>query len=197
MEKELKPEESLKIIQNMIQASQQKFADNGIFMIIWAVVLILGAIANYFLILSNLDTESISRWTNIIWISFTSLGGLISIFVGIRHEKKETVHTHIGRILKLMWFGFGIALFFTILFPVLNDRSPIPYILILTSFAVYIFALVIRYTPFMIGSLCILIFGAVSFWVQYDAQLLAFALAIISGYLMPGIMLNRKYNTSK
>lgn len=197
MEKELKPEESIKIIQRMIKASQQQFADNGIFMIIWAIVLILGALVNYFLITLSTDIETMNRGITITWISFPTLGGILSIIAGKRQSKKENVKTHISNLLKYMWFGFGVALFFTILFPALNGNSPIPFILILTAFAIYIFALGIKYLPFMIGSICALTLGVVAFWVNYPTQLLAFGLAILLGYLIPGIMLYRKYNAVK
>lgn len=197
MEKELKPEESIKIIQRMIKASQQQFADNGIFMIIWAIVLILGTLVNYFLITLSTDIETMNRGITITWISFPTLGGILSIIAGKRQSKKENVKTHIGNLLKYMWFGFGVALFFTILFPALNGNSPIPFILILTAFAIYIFALGIKYLPFMLGSICALSLGVVAFWVNYPTQLLAFGLAILLGYLIPGIMLYRKYNAVK
>ncbi len=197
MEKELKPEESIKIIQRMIKASQQQFADNGIFMIIWAIVLILGTLVNYFLITLSTDIETMNRGITITWISFPTLGGILSIIAGKHQSKKENVKTHISNLLKYMWFGFGVALFFTILFPALNGNSPIPFILILTAFAIYIFALGIKYLPFMLGSICALSLGVVAFWVNYPTQLLAFGLAILLGYLIPGIMLYRKYNAVK
>lgn len=197
MEKGLTPEESLKIIQQMIKASQQQFADNGIFMIIWAVVLILAAIINYFLITLNLDVQTMNQGITITWITFPALGGIISFIVGMRQSKKESVKTPIGDLLKFMWIGFGAVLFFTILFPILNESSPIPFILILTAFAVYIFALSIKYLPFMMGSICVLTLGVLAFWANYPMQLLAFGLAIMLGYLIPGIMLYRKYNAVK
>lgn len=197
MEKELKPEESIKIIQRMIKASQQQFADNGIFMIIWAIVLIFGTLVNYFLITLSTDIETMNRGITITWISFPTLGGILSIIAGKHQSKKENVKTHISNLLKYMWFGFGVALFFTILFPALNGNSPIPFILILTAFAIYIFALGIKYLPFMLGSICALSLGVVAFWVNYPTQLLAFGLAILLGYLIPGIMLYRKYNAVK
>ncbi len=197
MEKELKPEESIKIIQQMVKASQQQFADNGIFMIIWAIVLILAALVNYFLITLGTDMETMSKGIIITWITFPTLGGILSIIIRKRQSKKEGVKTHIDNLLKYMWLGFGVVLFFTILFPTLNNNSSIPYILILTAFAIYIFALGIKYSPFIFGSICVLALGVIAFWVNYSTQLLAFSLAILLGYLIPGIMLYRKYNAVK
>jgi len=197
MEKELKPEESIKIIQQMIKASQQQYADNGIYMIIWAIVLILASIVNYFLLTINLDGHILNQWINITWTSSLVLGGIISFIVGIRQSKKEIITTHIGNLLKYMWIGFVVVLSFTILFSALNKNSPIPFILILTAFAIYIFALGIKYSPFILGSVCVLILGVIAFWVNYSTQLLAFGFAILLGYLIPGIMLYRKYNAVK
>ncbi len=197
MEKELKPEESLKIIQQMIKASQQRFADNGIFMIIWAIVLILGAVVNYYLITLDFPLQTMNQGITITWITFPVLGGIISSIVGKRQSRKDPVKTHVGNLLKLMWIGFGVVLFFTILFPALSGNSPIPFILLLTAFALYIFALGIKYLPFMLGGIGVLILGVVAFWMDYPMQLLAFGLAIFLGYLIPGIMLNRKYNAVK
>lgn len=197
MEKQLKPEESIKIIERMIKASQQQFANNGIYMIIWAIVLILGVLVNYFIVTLDIAVATINQGIILTWIAFPCLGGFISFIVGKRQSKNKHVKTHIGNLLKYMWIGFGVVLFFTILFPLINGNSPIPFILILTAFAIYIFALGIKYTPFMIGSICVLSVGVVAFWLNYPLQLLAFSLAILFGYLIPGIMLYKQYNTIK
>lgn len=197
MEKELKPQESLKIIQQMIKASQQQFADNGIFIIVWGILLILAALSNYMVAISGMDVESQNQWISLIWSGFSGLGLIISMVIGFRRSKKQTVETHIGKILKWMWLGFIVILFFTILFPLLNGNSPIPFVLILTAFALYIFALALRYKPFIVGGVCVLVLGVLSFWANYELQLMAFALAILLGYLLPGIMLYRKYDRSK
>ncbi len=197
MEKELKPEESLKIIQSMVKASRQQYANQGVFMIVWAILLIIAALINYFLITSNLDLETIYLWIPIIWIAFPVLGGIISFILGKRQSKKEPVNTQMGNLLKFMWIGFGVILFFTIFFPLQNGNSPIPFILLLTAFAIYIIALGIKDLPFMIGSICVLILGVIAFWVSYPIQLLLFSLALILGYLIPGIMLNRKRHAIK
>lgn len=195
MDKELQPKESLQIITQMIEASRQRYADNGKYMILWAVVLIIAAAVNYFLMRSDLSQAELDKWLTLNWIGFPVLGGILSAVIGIKSSKKEYVKTHIGEILKLMWIGFGITLFFTIFFAVSTQNSPIPFVLIQTAFAVYIFALVIRFKPFMFGSLCLLICGGFSFWAGYENQLLLFSIGILCGYLIPGILLQRQFHS--
>lgn len=191
-EQTLEPEKSLEIIQRMIRASQQQFADNGSYMILWAIVLILASLVNYALLYTNLDKEILSQWIGINWIFFPIVGGILSFIVGNRQSHEQQVKTHVGQVLKFMWIGYGITLFFIIFFPLQKGISPIPFILLLTGFATFIFGLGVKYTPFIIGSVCFLLLAIAAFLASYENEILIFALAIALGYLVPGLMLYRK-----
>lgn len=197
-EKTLQPKESIEIIQKMMTASRKQFADNGAHMVLWAIILIFAGLTNYFLHLSNVASANLAEWTTAVWIAFPIIGGILSIFIGRNQAKDQKVTTAMNRILKFMWIGYGVVLFFVIFFSIKNRLSPSPFIMLFTSFAVFIYGLGVKYTPFIVGSICFLILGVFAFIITPNInELLLFSLSIIAGYLIPGLMLYKKVKHQK
>lgn len=203
MEKnQLTPKESLEVIQQMIAASRQNFADKAIYMIVWGVVLIVACLVNYVLLFIDLEAQTRSNSIIVTWIGLPILAGIWSYIIGCRQTNKKNAKTHIDNLLRKMWFGYGIALFFIIFFCADAHRSPIPFILLLTGFATFVFGLGVKYTPFIIGSICFTLFAIVAYWASLNTetahyQLLIFGGAIVVGYLIPGLLLYKKVKTEK
>lgn len=200
--KPIDPKESLEIIQQMIAASRQQFAEKGAYMILWGIMMIVASTANFLIFSLDLENSVRSNWIAGIWIGFPIIAGVISYVIGSRMAKKCTIKTHIGSLLQKMWIGYSINLFLIVFFTIQAEISPIPYILALTGFATSIFGLGVRYKAFIIGGLCFFIFAVLAFWISLypdfvKYQLLIFALAIAIGYLIPGVMLYKKVNSSK
>ncbi len=198
----LDPKESLEIIQKMVYATRQNYADKGIYMIIWGIALILASCSNYLIVISTDDPTALSHWTIANWIGFPVLAGILSSVIGYRKSHSPGVQTHIGSLLNRMWIGYTIVLFVTMYFCVQAQLSPIPFILLLTGFATFIFGLGVRSNAFIIGSICFVLFSLAAFLSASQPetanyQLLIFACAILIGYLIPGILLYKKVYFSK
>lgn len=198
----LTPKESLEVIQQMIAASRQNFADKAINMILWGVILIVASFINYMLLIIDLEAQTRSNWIAITWIGLPVLAGFWSFSIGRRQKNKKRVKTHIGSLLSKMWLGYSVALFFIIFFCADAHCSPIPFILLLTGFATFIFGLGVKYTPFIMGSICFSLFAVAAYLASINAdtasyQLLIFGCAIAIGYLIPGLLLYKKVKTEK
>ncbi len=130
MEKNLSPEESLKIINEMIRSAKTNFKENSFYFIFWGWVIIFAEIAQLL----------ISEFTNFahphyVWfIVFPAM--LISGWYGYSKGKKKPVNSHIVRINIMNWLSFLISYFIIILFSK-NYHHIAPIIFILAGNATF------------------------------------------------------------
>jgi hypothetical protein len=108
-------------------------------------------------------------------------------------RKAEKVKTHAGQFLKYLWIGFGITLFFIILFAGLGKISPIPFILAITGMATFISGGAMGFKPLIVGGIVFWIGAALAASLPGPEQLLVNAAITFFGYIIPGIMLKRTY----
>ena len=108
-EKELKPEESLKIINDMISSAKSNLSHNSFYFLFWG----------WLVALTNIGEFLIANFTNyphpyIVWFMVFP-GLLISFIYGYRKKKTEKVTSHIDKIHLLVWVSFTISYFILII----------------------------------------------------------------------------------
>ena len=181
-------EQSLQVIQSMIEKAKQDVANNSFYLLLWGWLIFITAILNFILMkFSNFEYPYIV-W-NLMWI-----GAVASIVKGIKDSKKIVAKTFMGETMK--YFGisqailyFGLAFFFgkydlwTIAFPL--------YILVYAVTCFFMGALMQFPLLKMTGLLCLPIM-AIAVYVSFDWQLLLMALAILVSYIIPGHVLSAK-----
>lgn len=202
MEKDFTQQESLKLINEMINQAKnnvQKGAADS--MILWGYATAIVAIAN-FVLLHTLDKPYMSFH---IWWAMI-LVGIISAILNRRKEKSEIVKTHIDRIVSSAWNGFAISniIFLISVFGIIYLTNSwvitwiiMPVILSIMGLAQYVTAIACRYKLFLYAA-CIFWGGAlvclISFYIhpQSDIQFIILAACMILGLAIPGHMLNKK-----
>lgn len=184
-------EQSLRLIQSMIEKAKQDVANNSFYLLLWGWLIFIAALLNFGLMRFTSFEKPYLAW-NLVWI-----GAIASIIKGIKDSKKIAVKTFVGETMK--FFGIsqfilysGLAFFFG------------KYNLWHISFPLYI--LVYAVTCFFMGSimqfpllkltglLCLPIM-VVGVFVSFEWQLLLIALAILISYVIPGHVLYRKEKT--
>ena len=182
-EKVLKPEESLQIIERMIQRTKGNLHDSSFYFLLWGWVILIG----------NLGHLILERFTNLekpylIWlIVFPAV--IANIIYGIHHGKKTRVSTHLDSLNLMIWITFLISYSIVLIFMKKLDYNIIPIIFILAGNATFLTGIVIKFKPliwggivFWIGVICLFLFP--SGYVEFVSPIV-----IIFGYLVPGYML--------
>lgn len=184
-------EQSLQIIQSMIQKAKQDVANNSFYFLLWGWLIFTAALLNFGLMKFTRFDQPYLAW-NLVWI-----GAIASIIKGVKDSKKITVKTFVGETMKAFGISqailyFGLAFFFG------------KYDLWAISFPLYI--LVYAVTCFFMGTLmqfsllkwtgllCLPIM-VIAVYVSFDWQLLLMALAILISYIIPGHVLSAKEKT--
>jgi len=185
---EFSAEQSLQVIQSMIQKVKHEVANNSFYLLLWGWLIFIATLLNFGLMKFTNFEQPYLVW-NLVWI-----GAIVSIIKGIKDSKKIAVKTFVGETMKFFGISqailyFGLAFFFgkydlwTIALPL--------YILIYAVTCFFMGALMqfsfLKWT----GLVCLPIM-VIAVYVSFDWQLLLLALAILISYIIPGHILSAK-----
>ena len=192
MEKTLTPEESLQIIQKSISNSRRNMREGSFYFLLWGWALILASLANYFLIrylIGKEQYEDIMLMSLLAWGVFIVAAMIIQFIYQTRSGKKERVITHLDRYIKIVWIAAGLLMGLMAFLSLKVNAFPTPFILGVTAMATAVSGLMVRFRPLVIGAIVFLTAAVVSSYLSGTEQLLAFAVAMVLGYLIPGYIL--------
>lgn len=190
MEENFNPEQSLALIDSMINKAKNKLADDGFLFIFWGWLVLAAAIIHYVTIKMEID------YGYFVWITLMPLGGIYSAIFGFRQNKKSNVKTYVDTYLSALWTAFGIALILTIGFMMWHGISTTYFFLmILYGIATYVTGGILSFTPLKIGSLFSFACAAISVFCNEADLLLVIAIAIFCSYVVPGHLLRMKFKS--
>jgi|688.fasta_scaffold569353_3 hypothetical protein len=189
---ELNTEKNLALISEMIASTRNKISEDGFHVIFWGVLLVICCLVQYVMI----KFFSIENESNYVWSVLPILGVPFSIWYGRKHSKDNQVKTFVDEFYKYIWIGFGISLFCVISISIAYQHSPTSFIMILMGFAVFVAGVILKFKPLIFGAIVFWISSFIYFYAQnYGPQLLVFAISIILGYIVPGILLRKQYKS--
>jgi hypothetical protein len=181
-------EQSLHLIQSMIEKAKQDVANNSFYLLLWGWLIFIAALLNFGLMrFTNLERPYLV-W-NLVWI-----GAIASIIKGIKESKKIAVKTYVGETMKFFGISqailyFGLAFFFG-----KYDLWHISFPLYILIYAVTCFFMgTLMQFPLLkwTGLLCLPIM-VIAVFLSFEWQLLLLALAILISYIIPGHVLYMK-----
>ena len=182
------PEQSLHLIQSMIEKAKQDLANNSFYLLLWGWLIFIAALLNFGLMKFTRFEQPYLVW-NLVWI-----GAIASIIKGIKDSKKIAVKTFVGETMK--FFGISQAILYTGLafffgkYDLWNISFPL-YILVYAVTCFFMGAIMQFPLLKLTGLLCLPIM-VVGVYVSFDWQLLLIALAILISYVIPGHVLYMK-----
>ncbi|MFT5886493.1 MAG: hypothetical protein ACI9IP_002961 [Arcticibacterium sp.] len=192
MEKTLTNEGSLKLIEEMIQASKNNYKKHhGIYFLFWGYLSV--AIVGLFAILRS--TVGIPQ-AHYVWFLFL-LGFVFNIVQAKKGRNSRPVVTKIDAIVGKIWLGvsFGMATLFGA-GPVL-EHYMFPLSLVVIAIATYAHGAIINFKPFIIGAFILLVTASISFYMpNIDVVLWLYVGGIFVGYIIPGHMLRNQKEAS-
>ena len=188
-EKELTPEESLALINNMIGKARQRYTDNSFFYLLWGWLVILASALHYFLATQQLVDEPSMAWL------LMFVGVIVSPIYGSRREKKATVTHYTDKLYAWLWLSLGIAMIIVIINgPYLNFQIA-PLILMIAGVGTFVSGAMMRFKVLQFGAICLWAMAIFAFHLNEIDQMAAMAVGIALGYLVPGYVM--KFNAKK
>jgi len=191
-EQNINPEQSMQIIQSMINRAQSNVSDNGFYFIFWGWLVFLCSVIFYI----TLKMEMQYGW--LVW-SLMPLGGIFTgIYSYYEHRKynpdaQKKVKTYAEVYLGYLWIAFGISLC-TILFMMGKlGESTYPLVINLYAIGTFVSGGILRFKPLIIGGAFSFAIAIVSFFTPFENQVLLVALSLLVSYIIPGHLLRNKF----
>jgi hypothetical protein len=183
-------QESLKIINEMIETAKNSVSDNSFHYLLWGWLVFIASGVDYFLLTVK---HYPSHW--IAWPFLMGLGGVAAFLYFIFQKRKETVKTYFGTFLGYTWFSVLVALFLTAFVGArFGDRAAYPVIMIIYGMGLFVSGKTFRFIPLVVGSICCWVCAMVACYVTFDIQLILLAVSVLSGYIIPGHILKMHYH---
>ncbi len=181
-------EQSLQVIQSMIEKAKQDVANNSFYLLLWGWLIFIAALLNFGLMKFTHFEQPYLAW-NLVWI-----GAIASIIKGVKDSRKIAVKTFVGETMKVFGISQGILYTGLAFFFGKYDLWAISFPLYILVYAVTCFFMgALMQFPLLkwTGLLCLPIM-VIGVYVSFDWQLLLMALAILISYIIPGHVLSAK-----
>jgi len=189
-EKELSPQQSLHLIQSMIAKTKGTVADSSFYYLLWGWLVFFACIAEFILKVYLLYPYHYIVW----WLM--PVGGIISGAYSAKQSKKSRTKTFVDEALGYIWISLSIAfvvLFIVVIISPFAWQYAFTYYILLYAIGTFISGKLMQFKPLVIGGLINFILAAVSVRFNFDQQLIMGAAAILSSYIIPGYLLQKKY----
>ena len=184
--------DSLRLIQDMIQAAKQDLSDNSFDLLLWGWLVLAAAVSHYVLLQTGYDKP---------WLAWPVLmsGGSVAAFVhGARRGRRERTHTAQGDAMVYLWAGFGVLMVMLIgVGYAYGWQLAYPLIIALYGLGTFATGGVLRFRPLVWGGAACWLLATVAFRASLDAQLLLVAAAVLVAYIVPGHLLRNQYRRGR
>jgi hypothetical protein len=184
-------EQSLQVIQSMIEKAKQDVIKNSFYFLLWGWLVFITALLHFVLMKFTDIKQPYIVW-NIMWI-----GVVASIVKGVKEGRSEKVKTYLGDTMK--YFGISMAIIYCSLVFIFGKyelwQYAFPFYILIYAVACFFMGSMMQF-PLLkwTGLMCIPIMIA-SVFLKYEWQLLLMALAVLISYIIPGHVLYMKEKT--
>lgn len=187
-ERSINPNESLEIIQNMINKTQRRYSDDSFYYIMWGWLVFVAAIAHFILIQLNVKQAPMA------WM-LMPLGGIITGIYSFKQSKKEKIKTYVDTYMNYLWIALGMAMIIVLgMAYKLGILNAYPILLLIYGIGTFVSGGLISFKPLVIGGVICFMLSVAAFFVSFQIQLLFIAGAMLSSYIIPGHILKDKFN---
>ncbi|GMV77527.1 MAG: hypothetical protein AMXMBFR79_06620 [Chitinophagaceae bacterium] len=193
MEKEFSANDSIALIEEMINKAKSNFSDDSFLYLLWGWVIFICSVGHFLLLKSGLVKNPEYIWV-LTWIAV-----LVQIFYIFKVEKKKRVKTYTDEIIGYLWMTFGFTMFFItiILGYTSNWVTLYPLLLFLYGTPTFLSGVIIKFMPLKIGGISCWILAFVAKFTPNIYILLLLALAVIAAWIIPGYLLKIKFKKDK
>jgi hypothetical protein len=191
-EENFSPEDSLALIQGMIDKTKENISEKSIFFLIWGWLTFIACLGQF--ILKHI--VNYEKHYQVWWLMM--VGFVLSIYYGAKQGKKRRVKTYVQEGMDYLWTGMAITFF--ILAVILSSmgwgNTVFPFYTMLYGLGTFVSGSFLKFKPMIVGGIIAWVLAIAGTFLSYDYQILAGAAAILFSYIIPGHLLNalRKEN---
>jgi hypothetical protein len=189
-EETLSPEESLRVIQAMINKAKETVADNSYYFLLWGWLVFIACLGQFVLkVIFN------SPYHPVVW-SINILGIVFSIIHGVRQEKKQVVKSYIDAALDYLWLSVVLLyILFGFAFARIGWQNCYTFYMLLYGLGSFVTGKLLKFPALVWGAAASWLLAIVTTFTNFDVNILLCAASIAVCYIIPGYLLKAKYKT--
>ncbi len=183
------PEESLQIIQGMIDKTKNSVADKSFYFLLWGWLVFIASLLQFIL-----KVIVHTPWHPIVW-NLMFIGAIVSIFYSRKEKGKRRVKTYVDEGIKNVWISIGVCQGLIILIFIQNQQWEYCYTFFMLLYAIgcFVTGRLLNFAPLVWGAIASWMLVIISTFSSYDYNILLMATAILVSYIIPGYLLRREY----
>ncbi len=185
------PEQSLKVIQSMIEKAKNQFSENGHLYLLWGWVVFVCSVSQ-FILLKIVGYEKHYYVWMLCWVAV--IYQFIYLF---RQKRKQKLRTYADKMIGFIWLSF-FALMVLIGFSIGGLEEGHyeligPVFLAMYGVPTFLSGLVLQFRPLILGGIGCWVLSVLANFIPYEYQLLLLSAAMVIAWIIPGYILSRKY----
>ena len=185
---ELSPQESLRLIQTMIETTKNAIGDRSHYFLLWGWGVFSACILQFVLkVFIN------SPYNGAAWLIMPFIFAAHIFFI-VQDKKREKIKTFISDANNYLWtalvFAFLVAGF---IFSKLGWENCFPVYTILYGIGTYVSGCLIKFKPLLYGGIACFPLALLCAHVGFDARILVMSFALLISYIVPGHLLRLQY----
>ncbi len=188
-ETQMTDRESMQLITSMINKAKNRVNETGTMYLLWG-WFILGCCIVHFVGIYFFNNSKIY------YIWYTTWLLLLYQFFYLRKRKKDRkVRTYTEEINGFVWIAYFICTVLLIFIAIQFKKYELinPMILVLYGMPTFLSGIILKFKPLVIGGAICWLLALVSPFININYHVLLIAAAIISGWIIPGYLLKRKF----
>lgn len=193
MEKEdqLTEQESLKLISEMISKAKGSYVTKGIASIVWGILIVVCSLLTW--------AQVQFRFSLGFDVWLLVLGAVIpQVFFSIKEKRQKNYVGHDEQSMRYLWATFGICIFILSFYNMhFGDEHSTTLYMMLYGIPTFITGGIFRFRPMIYGGLICWILSVASVFTPFSVDMLFMAACGLFAWLIPGIILWRKYLVQK
>ena len=184
-------EQSLQVIHTMIEKAKNQYSENGHLYLLWGWVVFICSVSQFVLIRVVHYEQHYLVWI-LCWAA------VIYQFIYLRRKhRKQRLKTYADRMLGFIWISFFVLLLLVgiSLGNSENENYGLvgPIFLAMYGVPTFLSGLLLKFRPLVLGGIGCWILSVAAQFIPYDYQLLLLSVAMVIAWIIPGYILQNRY----
>ena len=191
-EKNITEQESLAIIQSMIDKSKQQLVDRSKYFFMWGFAVFGCALIQYFILKSNPDAKN----TEMVWLLMPVLA-VIHIIMNFSDRKKTKVLSYNTNAIGSLWLALGISFVVLTIVASKNKIDMLPFLILFYGIGNFVSGRILQFNPSIYGGISCFILSILVTYVNGPETLLILALSVLLAYIIPAFILKKEFKNQQ
>lgn len=184
-------QESLAIIESMINKAKNQFSENGFVYLLWGWVIFFCSTSQFILQRLNYSKHYL------VWM-LTWMALAVQMNYYSRKERKKIVRTYTDDIAAYVWLAFIIMLVLsgTLINSALRPEQAYigtVVILVLYGMPTFLSGIILKFKPLIAGGIVCWVLAVIAVLLPHDFVILLISAAVVAAWIIPGYLLRSRY----